>query len=303
MRKLIVSVSLLFIFTTFAFAQIEEEKWQTYSPVNEEFSVEIPLKMSETANVIDPTKKIYYGNYQAALNGSYYFIFSENSTNSAKPIKGSYSAFSLSNQHIEESIKEYNPVKKLVSINVFDGEQYGFVDNEGFFQQILTIRAKNRSYIIHTFAEKENDAGVNRFFGSLIFFENEELTKISNKPPEVQKTNVVNNSGNGSGSGGAGNGTKLPVPIPTNNRTDSKIFKIFSIPPATYTAKARTYGVSGTVRLRVVFLLDGTIGTITPIKKLPLGLTNSAIKAAKSIEFQAGTANISKTVEYRFTLY
>ena len=66
--------------------------------------------------------------------------------------------------------------------------------------------------------------------------------------------------------------------------------------------------VEGVVRLRVTFLASGEIGEITVVSGLPNGLTEEAVKAARSIRFEPAKKNgvpysVTKTVEYTFTLY
>lgn len=124
-------------------------------------------------------------------------------------------------------------------------------------------------------------------------------------------------SGNGSGSGdglgsGNGNGTGTgdangppPPPRPVGV---TQAMKITSKPKPSYTDAARTNVVQGTVILRVTFLASGQIGSISPVKGLPNGLTEQAIAAAKSIRFEPakrdGTGlTVTKQVEYTFSIY
>ena len=60
--------------------------------------------------------------------------------------------------------------------------------------------------------------------------------------------------------------------------------------------------------LRVTFSANGSIGGITPISKLPFGLTEEAIKAARGIRFEPAMKesvpySVTKPVEYTFTIY
>jgi len=59
--------------------------------------------------------------------------------------------------------------------------------------------------------------------------------------------------------------------------------------------------------LRVEFRADGSVGEIQPLGKLPDGLTEKAVEAAKLIKFQPemrGSQPVSKTLEiiYDFRL-
>jgi Gram-negative bacterial TonB protein C-terminal len=310
MRNISFTILIIYLFAMYAFAQTEQENWQTFKPVKEEFSLEIPVKMSESWYSIDPLKQIYSGHFSSVMNGNYYFIFSENLLDSEKTNKFSSSKSTIANLYIAESVSEHRIAANPVEVNNFIGKQYKFSDDEGFYQQILLISVKNRTYIFQTFSQTENDAAVKRFFDSIKLSENEELSRIMNSPVDEPSAKVPKAKreglGSGSGSGsGSGDETRLPTQTakPTPNNNAANTFRIVSQARANYTDRARIYNVSGVVRLRVTFLTNGTIGAIKVINRLPLGLTNSAIKAAKAIQFEPGINTISKTVEYRFNLY
>ena len=109
-----------------------------------------------------------------------------------------------------------------------------------------------------------------------------------------------NGSGRGDGDGGGG-------PPPAVPRVTSPL-KILSKPKATYTDAARTNGVQGSVRLKVTLLASGAVGSITPVSRLPHGLTEQAIAAARQIRFEPKKVNgvpITTTVtfDYGFNIY
>ncbi|HQY68390.1 MAG TPA: energy transducer TonB, partial [Pyrinomonadaceae bacterium] len=84
--------------------------------------------------------------------------------------------------------------------------------------------------------------------------------------------------------------------------------KILAKPKPSYTDAARQNQVQGTVILRVTFLASGAIGSISPVKGLPNGLTEQAIAAARSIRFEPAKSNgvgqtVTKQVEYTFSIY
>jgi TonB family protein len=116
-------------------------------------------------------------------------------------------------------------------------------------------------------------------------------------------------SGEGLGNGsGTGNGDGNSTPTPGKTDGDTQGIKILSKAEAAYTAKAKQARVEGTVMLRVTFLANGKIGNITPISGLPLGLTESAMEAARKIVFEPAKRNgvpysVIKTLAYTFTLF
>jgi TonB family protein len=97
---------------------------------------------------------------------------------------------------------------------------------------------------------------------------------------------------------------KLVNPV----RSELTSLKILAKPRANYTDAARANQVQGTVRVRVTFLANGEIGSISPVSSLPDGLTEQAIAAARQIKFEpakrAGIPmSVTKVVEYTFTIY
>ena len=113
-------------------------------------------------------------------------------------------------------------------------------------------------------------------------------------------------SGDGSGNGsGSGAGDKGPPPVRAAVTTP---YKLLAKPKATYTDEARANSVQGTVRLKVTLLASGQVGSIVPVTRLPYGLTERAIAAARQIRFEPKMVNGVRvpaivTFEYSFTMY
>jgi protein TonB len=110
--------------------------------------------------------------------------------------------------------------------------------------------------------------------------------------------------GNGNG-GGTGNGESDDIP---RAKGVSSGINIISKPRPAFTSEARQANFSGTVVLRVTFLANGSIGGVSAVKGAPYGLTESAIAAAHNIRFEPAKVNgvptnVTKSVEYSFTLY
>ncbi|HVF31290.1 MAG TPA: energy transducer TonB [Pyrinomonadaceae bacterium] len=110
--------------------------------------------------------------------------------------------------------------------------------------------------------------------------------------------------GNGDGSGGGGSGSGGVPPI----RAITSPVKITFQPKATYTDEARAQNVTGAVRLKITLLASGQVGSIVPVTRLPYGLTEKAIAAARMIRFEPKKINgvpvpVTVTREYTFTIY
>jgi TonB family protein len=76
----------------------------------------------------------------------------------------------------------------------------------------------------------------------------------------------------------------------------------------TYTESARKYGVQGTVVMRAVFSSDGQVKRVSVTRKLPHGLTQQSIKAARAIRFTPAMkdgqpVSMWMELQYNFNLY
>ncbi|MEP6705764.1 MAG: TonB family protein [Acidobacteriota bacterium] len=113
------------------------------------------------------------------------------------------------------------------------------------------------------------------------------------------------NGGIGDGDGPGDGGRSVPPPVVAKVTTP---YKITFQPKATYTDTARSNNVQGAVRLKITLLASGQVGSIVPVTRLPDGLTEKAIAAAKQIRFEPKMVNgqpvsVVVTREYTFTIY
>jgi TonB family protein len=113
----------------------------------------------------------------------------------------------------------------------------------------------------------------------------------------------VGGAGPGGGRGGAVDygGTFSP-------REVSRRAQVISRPEPLYTEEARRNQVTGTVTLRLVLNANGTVTNITAISRLPDGLTERAIEAARQIRFTPAEKDGRKvsqyaTIQYNFNIY
>lgn len=110
-----------------------------------------------------------------------------------------------------------------------------------------------------------------------------------------------NGNGNGDGDGDSGAPPRIATGVTSGLAINSK-------PRPGYTDSARTANIQGTVILRVTFLASGEIGSISPVKGLPNGLTEQAIAAARRISFTPKKVNgiaqsVTRQIEYTFSIY
>ena len=110
----------------------------------------------------------------------------------------------------------------------------------------------------------------------------------------------------GGGPGGGGGGTDYSK-IFSGREVTSKA-RVLEKPEPTYTEAARKNQITGTVTLRAVFSAGGSVTNISAVSRLPDGLTEKAIAAAKQIRFVPATKDgrpVSQWMElqYNFNLY
>ncbi|SRR5258708_6106197 len=84
--------------------------------------------------------------------------------------------------------------------------------------------------------------------------------------------------------------------------------RVLEKPEPTYTESARKYGVEGTVVLRAVLSKEGEVTNIYVVKKLPHGLIQQALSAARKIRFTPAMkdgqpVSMYIQLEYNFNLY
>jgi TonB family protein len=110
----------------------------------------------------------------------------------------------------------------------------------------------------------------------------------------------------GGGPGGGGGGTDYSK-IFSGREVTTKA-RVLDKPEPQYTEAARKNQIVGTVVLRAVFSAGGTVINISPVSRLPDGLTEKAIAAAKQIRFVPATkdgrpVSMWMELQYNFNLY
>ncbi len=321
MKKLLIFLLVFFLFSFTFFAQSESDKqpdWKIFSPSPEEFSVEIPGELFFE----DYDRRTKSRRYRNWIGGNYYYIFSDTLKNDEQY------------KTILKFVEIYKPLE-LISQKKSDSMNFIFSDEEKFYHTISIQKTKDRIYTFHLVSEKENDPAVRRFFQSLKINARQVATLIGrdaepknsennirepvivnrqdNNPEQLKEISEKSNSTSADGTGtgqGSEFGNENPSVSANSERQviQTKPLKITFRPKPKYTDFARFYEITGSVRIRVTFLNNGTIGSASPFTKLPFGLTDSAIFAAKRLRFEPMIANgkklsVTKTVVFTFTIY
>lgn len=114
--------------------------------------------------------------------------------------------------------------------------------------------------------------------------------------------------------GGFGTGVQGVSPDPTDynriftGREVTQKVRILEKAEPTYTESARKFGVEGTVVLRAVFSKNGEVTNLHVVSKLPHGLTQRGIDAARAIRFTPAMkdgqpVSMWMELQYNFHLY
>jgi TonB family protein len=102
--------------------------------------------------------------------------------------------------------------------------------------------------------------------------------------------------------------SKEPQPAAAGTTPNVKPLAITHKPPPKYTDQARASGISGRVRIAVLFGADGQVHYTLILQGLGSGLDEMAIDAARHIQFLPQTVDgkpvsVVRTIEYNFSIY
>lgn len=147
----------------------------------------------------------------------------------------------------------------------------------------------------------ESDADARRFLESFA---------IRSSSPEAQ-AGPGTGTGEGIGTGRDVNSDEtapldLNRPVPSRRLTER--VRILEKPVPGYTEEARQFSINGVIVLRALFSATGEVQNITVVRRLPHGLTEQTIAAARGIRFTPATVegravSTYVTLQYDFSLY
>jgi TonB family protein len=295
--------------------------WKTLDQVDDEFLLEVPEGFKFGMPGLPSNKITARGEFHSDSDRFYLFIDSPKDSNQRKQVEAflKYSKQATSEMNLAENV----------------AARADFQDSTGYYHHVIFIRTQNRVFTLQTVSLTKNSPNAFRFLNSFRLQPKpvaatvpppESTEKVDDDPVLVidltqtptqgesrgggiengggQGTGLRSGSGNAQGSGsGIGSGSsaatppKITVPL-----------KVVYKQKAQYTDFARFYTIQGTVTLRVTFLATGQIGSVTTIKKLPFGLTESAIFAAQNMRFEPEVANglarnTTRPVAFTFNIY
>lgn len=155
--------------------------------------------------------------------------------------------------------------------------------------------AREHIYVMLAMGKPGDDWPREKFFGSF------RASSDSSVPPKIA-------------SGGYGPGVRGASPDPNDynrvfsGREVTQKARVLEKPEPTYTESARKFGVQGAVVLRAVFSKNGEVTNLLAVRKLPHGLTQKAIDAARAIRFEPAMkdghqVSMWMELQYNFNLY
>jgi len=224
--------------------------------------------------------------------------------------------------------KNYGPLKPLiydfaglhskkctsVKIGKFVGEDCRFTEIEVYHHRFLWIETADRVNLMYHLGRTADPKEADQFFGSLrIFADAIKPTNDQPKSAKIETKTVSGGRGGGTGSGGGfgsgiGNGPKNATTSDEKPKPIKRRLILLRKPSPGYAEMARYFGVTGTVRLRCVFLASKKVSACKAVKSLPFGLTTKAIEAAKKIVFEpqlvdGKETDVSRIIQYNYNLY
>jgi TonB family protein len=182
-----------------------------------------------------------------------------------------------------------NPTDKLTAEGDFNlegikGKAFSYPDRQGVAQ---FFAKDDRLYDVRAYGASADDPRIKTFFHYLSLKKQEDAIEVS--------------EGVQAGTFDATETLYIGKQVDTKARLVKK-------PEPTYTEKARSAQITGTVVLKCIFASDGTVKNIHVVSGLPYGLTERAIAAARKIKFIPAVKdgkNVSMwmQLEYNFNLY
>ena len=278
-------------------------EWLEVSRPEDGFSLEAPTGFRVGMSNFTSNKMVARGEFHSESDRFYIFIDIPK-----KPTQ---------RQQVEEYLTFANQTASAFDLDGLEARRVEFADFTGFYHRVIFVQTVNRVFTLHTVSLWKDNTDAIRFLNSFRLqpmsvidgaaaepiFSIAPTPDVTTGPSKPQSRSTANGSGQGSG---IGSGSPSTAP-PTTSRVITKL-SIHYKQKASYTDIARFYGIQGTVLLRVAFLASGEIGSVTKIRSLPFGLTESAIDAAKQMKFEPemvnGVArNTTRPVSFTFNIY
>jgi len=309
MKCLTAAVALICLFSpAFNKSVTQNNAWIEVTPSTEFFRVLMPTQPTKKEQArhfgeIDAKGKLY----ESEFEGASYAIWSlaDSKYHSTQDVDGYLDACAdLIWDDLLKSARDQLPedvrararmtyVKELPATPL-PGREYSFTLGAATGTTHFYID-RSRIYVLMAVHQAGSVSAEDKFFPSFV------VSGTTLMPPQIN----------------AGPGGYRPV-VTNSDPTDyNRIFsgrdvtqkaRVLEKPEPTYTETARMFGVEGTVVLRAVFSKNGEVTNLHVVRKLPHGLTQQAITAARAIKFTPAMkdgqpVSMWMELQYNFNLY
>lgn len=261
-----------------------EAQWRTYAVEGEEFVVSFPNKprmLSYGVNIYyEPhgEKILEHRLYSAYANEAVFIIKSYKVKNPKKALKEIFNA----HRHIHG---------RDASLDDFTGKQHRSLRHSAY-ESVQYDVMRQHVYIFQVISTSEQNPFIERFFSTLRLGEALPDAEVNLKLSSLETDDVSENSSES----------------PLSSREVTRKARLLWRPEPSYTDAARKHNRQGYVRVRAVLSPTGNVSRVELIKGLPDGLSEQAIKAARSIRYLPAEKDgqlVSQyiIVEYSFNIY
>jgi len=301
MRKWLFIIFLLLVFDSVGGGQITMSaapiKWQQYSIPEKKVSISLPKLpvRFDAINACDELAQTFL--YAYADETVYEFrIVTKNTEKIPAGCKEKTSFGSLSLEKRMEEI-ETKDTKAASFQNDESGRRISKTKAPSWIRWVIDD-LKNKRWIELSMSRRDGLSEIDANFASSL-----RLNKISEAIDVGKGSSVM------LGDEILTEGDTVPlITKPSNEPPKSKPLLLIAKHRPPYTDAARRANTQGYVQLRVTFLSNGGIGSVSVVKALPHGLTEQAIAFAKRIVFIPAKTNgtktsVVKTFEYGFHIY
>ncbi len=272
-------------------------EWQRYTARGEEFSVllpEIPAMSTESPFVTRLNRDRQERIIGAYADGVVYAVYSFGNPKPRQSLNDLIAEVRTSRLSERDTSFHHD-----LSSNGFRGKQYAITrhDVAGVIQFYET---QKHLYEFEAIGASESDPRVVKFISGLQLGKNPQGEEMKDGPgAELAQARPASSQS----ISGADDSAK---PVPGKEVTRKPI--VVTKPEPSYTGLARKHEVTGTVVLRVVFSSHGRVTNIREVVRLPDGLTEKAIAAARQIRFVPAIkdgrfVSMWMELQYNFNLY
>lgn len=301
MSKQIFILLAILVLSVCAFAQTEKYStptiWENYSVSDKNVTAQMP-KLPVLIQRGNACRGEESSMFFASSDGVVYALII---TSKVKIPEFCYEKENFSKKSFNERIKNLKNENKTAKVTE-NGNEIELIDKDRIYKLINDYENK-RWFELQIYGANESKAEVKNFLDSL------KIEEIPNGK-EIGK-GALRNYGD-ENTMEADNNNFEDIPPKTENSNDKVEdfvrLKVVAKSFPSYTETARRSRIQGTVKLKIIFLANGGIGTIEPLSTLPDGLTEQAIIVASKLFFIPAKRNgkpisVANIVEYHFNFY